>query len=114
MIALPKEVFTHAVDILQIKEKVHEQQQQSTCLGEWKETYTLEEQDGNWVKGTALVVTNPEGVRQDILTVYYDAPTAGHPGVWKMQQMLGHDYWWLTMRMDVAAYVKGCLKCQAC
>jgi hypothetical protein len=37
----------------------------------------VEEQDGDWVKGTALVVTKPEEVRQDILVVYHDAPMAG-------------------------------------
>jgi hypothetical protein len=113
MIALLEEVFARAVDITQIEEKVRRQQRQSTCLEEWKTTYTVEEQDGDWIKGTALVVTNPEEVRQDILAVYHDAPTAGHPGVWKTQQMLGRDYWWPTMRKDVAAYVKGCLRCQA-
>ena len=56
---------------------------------------------------------NQSKFEAEIFTTYHDAPTAGHPGIWKTQIQLGRDYWWPSMRQDVKAYVLGCLKCQA-
>jgi hypothetical protein len=99
MIALPSEVFARAIDITSIEKQVIEQQgQQLTRLKEWETKYSLsQDDDGNWMKGMALVVVEPKQVRQSTLTAYHDAPTAGHPGIWKTQTMLGRDYWWPTM-----------------
>jgi hypothetical protein len=64
MIALPSEVFARVIDITSIKKQVIEQQgQQLTCLKEWETKYSLsQDDDGNWTKGTALVVVEPEQV----------------------------------------------------
>jgi hypothetical protein len=62
---------------------------------------------------TATVVTQPEEVQTHLLQQYHNLPMAGHPGIWKMAQILLKDYWWPTIRDDVKVFTQGCLKCQA-
>jgi hypothetical protein len=64
--------------------------QQEEQMTEWKKTYPIYFTDeGVWMHGEALVVPVPETVRQKLLETYHDAPTAGHPGIWKTQVNLG-------------------------
>ncbi len=35
-----------------------------------------------------------------------------HPGIFKMNELIGRQYWWPTMLSDVKKYVKGCDACQ--
>jgi hypothetical protein len=39
-------------------------------------------------------------------------PVAGHPGVFKTNELIGRQYWWPTLFTDVKKYVKGCDTCQ--
>src|SRR3984893_18255042 len=115
MTALPEEVFAQAVTLTELDKEVHKQQEEAqSLLREWKKSYPIFQTDeGVWMHKEALVISQPESVRQRIFGAYHDAPTAGHPGIWKMQVTLGRDYWWPSMRQEVKAYVQGCLKCQA-
>jgi hypothetical protein len=36
----------------------------------------------------------------------------GHPGIKKMIELLGRSYHWLSLRQDIADYVRMCLPCQ--
>jgi hypothetical protein len=48
-----------------------------------------------------------------ILEVYHNHPSAGHPGILKMYQMIIKDYWWLYQRDFITKYVQGCVVCQS-
>src|ERR1700730_13170266 len=115
MTALPEEVFVRAATLTELDQEVRQQQRKTqTLMKEWKKDYPIYQTDEEvWMYKEALVVPCPEEVRQQVFQAYHDAPTAGHPGIWKMQVALGRDYWWPSMRQEVKSYVQGCLKCQA-
>jgi hypothetical protein len=115
LVALPTAVFARAANMNQLDETIHAQQKQyQVRLTEWKAQYPIyQAEQGKWMHKEALVIPTPEEVRAELLATYHDAPTAGHPGIWKTQVQLGRDYWWPSMRQDVKEYVQGCLKCQA-
>jgi len=45
------------------------------------------------------------------LMAFHDLPTGGHLGTEKMFTVMAKRCYWRSMRTDVAAYVKGCLRC---
>src|SRR5258707_7020822 len=38
----------------------------------------------------------------------------GHPGWWKMLELVSHNYWWLGISHYVASYIAGCDACNCC
>jgi len=54
----------------------------------------------------------PGPVRQELITLFHDAPTAGHPGRMKTQELISHEYWWPGLPTFVKKYVEGCAMCQ--
>jgi hypothetical protein len=114
MLVFPDEVMACAVSLTTLDNEIREQQKrQKELMREWKKTYPIHSTDeGVWMHSEALVVPTQK-VRQGLFETYHDAPTAGHPGIWKTQVNLGRDYWWPSMRAEVKSYVQGCLKCQA-
>jgi Integrase zinc binding domain len=50
---------------------------------------------------------------KNILELYHDHPSAGHPGILKMLTMILADYWWPGVRDFVTKYVQGCAICQS-
>lgn len=59
-----------------------------------------------------MVVTNPKNFQKDLLTLYHDIVTSGHPGIDHTYQALSRDYWWPTVRRFTEAFIKGCAVCQ--
>src|ERR1700678_2817473 len=49
---------------------------------------------------------------RDILKMYHDHETAGHPGELETYNAVAHQYWWPGIRTFVKNYVKGCGICQ--
>src|SRR5882672_10350986 len=47
----------------------------------------------------------------NIVKAHHDYPVAGHPGQWKMTELITHNFWWKRMGHYVADYVKGCNLC---
>lgn len=62
-------------------------------------------------KGGRLYVPKSE-LRLILLSETHDPQWAGHPGVARMQALLGCDYVWPKMEQDIEAYVRSCLVCQ--
>jgi hypothetical protein len=54
-----------------------------------------------------------KGLFKKILEAYHDHPSAGHPGILKMYQMIKEVYWWPHQRDFVTKYVQGCATCQS-
>jgi Integrase zinc binding domain/Integrase core domain len=79
-------------------------------LQDWK----IEEIDG-WkmifFKGKNYIPKDLE-LRQDILKMYHDHETAGHPGELETYNGIRQNYWWPGLWTFVKNYVQGCSICQ--
>jgi hypothetical protein len=51
-------------------------------------------------------------VKQGIITLMHDHPTAGHPSWDETLQKVQECYWWPKMKDWITEYVKGCAICQ--
>lgn len=51
-------------------------------------------------------------LRQQIITMHHDLPSAGHSGRWKTCELVSRNYWWPNLSNDVKRYVTGCDTCQ--
>jgi hypothetical protein len=72
----------------------------------------IQHKGNGWFKDNALVVLD-KGLSKKILEAYHDHPSAGHPGILKMYQMVKEVYWWPHQRDFVTKYVQGCATCQS-
>jgi len=76
-------------------------------------------QDWNYENGLLLYkekVYIPQSVddtlRQQIVQMHHDLPSAGHPGRWKTYELVSRNYWWPGMTTFVKKYVTGYDLCQ--
>jgi len=76
-------------------------------------------QDWNYENGLLLYrgkIYIPHSVentlRQQIVQMYHDLPSAGHSGRWKTYELVSRNYWWPGMTTFVKKYVTGCDMCQ--
>jgi transposase InsO family protein len=113
--ALPNELFARAIEITILEQQVHQLQKENDKLCQaWKRKYGIYQDEWKvWWKAGSLVVLDDRQLRHTFLQDYHDAPTSGHPGVWKTYQALKRDYWWPNLHKDIEDYVKGCTTCQA-
>ena len=51
-------------------------------------------------------------LRQQIIQIYYDLPSARHLGQWKIYKLVSRSYWQPGMTTFVKKYVMGCNMCQ--
>jgi hypothetical protein len=72
----------------------------------------IQHKGNGWFKDNVLVVLDKDLFRK-ILEAYHDHPSAGHPGILKMYQMIKEVYWWPHQRDFVTKYVQGCAICQS-
>ena len=57
-------------------------------------------------------VPRDEGLRRDIVKMFHDHETVGHPGELETYNLVKEHYWWPGLRTFVKGYVKGCAVCQ--
>jgi Integrase zinc binding domain len=79
-------------------------------LQDWK----IEEIDGRktiFFKGKNYIPKDLE-LRRDIVKMYHEHETAGHPGELETYNGIRQNYWWPGLRMFVKNYVQGCGTCQ--
>jgi hypothetical protein len=103
------------IEITILEHQAHQLQKENNklCLA-WKKKYGIYQDEWKvWWKAGSLVVLDDKQLRHTFLQDYHDAPTSGHPGVWKTYQALRRDYWWPNLHKDIEDYVKGCATCQA-
>ena len=53
----------------------------------------------------------PEAIRTELISRHHDDPLARHFGIDKTKDLVGQKYYWLSLRKDIEAYVKGCDVC---
>jgi hypothetical protein len=71
----------------------------------------LDEGNVLFFKGKNYVPKDDE-LRKDILRMFHDHKTAGHPGELETYNSVAENYWWPGLRSYVKNYVKGCGICQ--
>lgn len=59
--------------------------------------------------GDRIIV--PEAIRPRVLFEYHDSRLAGHPGAEETTRAIAAQYYWPTLKSDVATYVHECLLC---
>jgi hypothetical protein len=79
-------------------------------LKDWR-LEKLDEENVLFFKGRNYVPKDDE-LRRDILRMFYDHETAGHPGELETYNSVAENYWWPGLRSFVKNYVKGCGICQ--
>jgi hypothetical protein len=79
-------------------------------LQDWK----IEKIDGQktiFFKGKNYIPKDLE-LQWDIVKMYHDHKTAGHPGELKTYNGIRQNYWWPGLRTFMKNYVQGCGTCQ--
>jgi RNase H-like domain found in reverse transcriptase/Reverse transcriptase (RNA-dependent DNA polymerase)/Integrase zinc binding domain len=79
-------------------------------LEDWK-IEEVDDQKTIFYKGKQYVPKDQE-LRWDILKLFHDHKTAGHPGELETYNSVKQHYWWPGLRIFVKNYVKGCGICQ--
>ena len=105
---LPDPMFIRS---LSIEEPLHNQKM--SLIHKWVDAQRLKEFEGKWYKEGRLVITGGIDERKKIVGEFHNPPTAGHPGIARMKDLIARTYWWPKLQKDVEEYVKGCAPCQA-
>ena len=59
-----------------------------------------------------IYVPNDIELRRDIVKMYHNSASTGHPGRFKTYELVSREFWWPGMSLFVCNYVKGCPTCQ--
>ena len=70
------------------------------------------EEDGVIYIEERVYVPNNKKIQEEILKENHDSVDVGHPGQYRMLELLKRMYWWPGLKEDVKKYVQGCFKCQ--
>jgi hypothetical protein len=99
-------------DVIKAIELLHEEGPMSiqNHLEDWK-IEQVDDQKTIFYKGKQYIPKNQE-LRQDILKLFHDHKTVGHPGELETYNAVKQHYWWTGPRIFVKNYVKGYGICQ--
>ena len=64
------------------------------------------------MSGDRQKIVVPCSLRQQIIRECHDAPSVGHVGMRRTQELMERQFHWRGMKSDVIAYVKTCPVCQ--
>ena len=70
------------------------------------------EEDGIIMWERWVYVPKDKDLRDEVIQLHHDTYSAGHPGRFKMAELVLRNYWWPRIHGDVRAYVDGCTRCQ--
>jgi Integrase zinc binding domain len=79
-------------------------------LEDWK-IEEVDDQKTIFYKGKQYIPKDQE-LQRDILKLFHDHETAGHPGELETYNLVKQHYWWPGLRVFIKNYVKGCGICQ--
>ena len=74
-------------------------------LSDWTYGYNIKYQGWTYIP-------QDNELRHEIIWLYHDLPHAGHPGKFKMQELIKQDYWWPNMATMIKKWIEGCAICQ--
>src|SRR5260221_2425040 len=61
-------------------------------------------------QGRVYVPDNPQ-LHHDLVHVHHSAVVIGHPGCWKMLELVSWNYWWPGLSRYITRFVTGCDAC---
>src|SRR5262249_56210181 len=70
------------------------------------------ESDGIVYRTGKIYIPNDEALRDRILHDHHYPPDIGHPGQYRMLELLKRTFWWPTIKTDVKRFIRGCDLCQ--
>ncbi len=59
-----------------------------------------------------IYIPQNHALRGEIIAVFHDHITAGHPGIEKTKELVLREYWWPKMKKDIESYIRACETCQ--
>src|SRR5260221_7254255 len=62
------------------------------------------------VTGRVYILDNPQ-LCHDLVHVHHSTIVTGHPGHWKMLELVSQNYWWPGLSRYIAKFVTGCDAC---
>ena len=71
--------------------------QDKEVLKPWIDAHQLKKIEGTWYKDGQRVVTGKMEHKRTFIKAHHDAPTYGHPGINKTNQLTSQRYWWPNM-----------------
>lgn len=99
-------------DLLNRIRKVHKNRDKSVAkaLSEKLEGWS-ESEDGIVTWKDRLYVPVDRKLREEIVRLHHNVPTAGHPGRHKTHELITRNYWWPKIQEFIRTYVEGCEAC---
>lgn len=76
-----------------------------------KDGWMVEKEGIVYVGGKIYIPPNIK-LRERILVENHNSTTAGHPGIYKTDEMIRRNTWWPGLLKDVKKFIKGCEECQ--
>src|SRR5260370_29887302 len=61
-------------------------------------------------QGRVYILDNPQ-LCHDLVHVHHSAIVIGHPGCWKMLELVSQNYWWPGLSRYIAKFIVGCDMC---
>jgi len=104
-------VITEEGDIIKKIRKNNTREKKVIQVLEKNNGLTWEEDGVAYMEGRVYMPNNKE-LRKEILREHHDPADIGHPGQYRMMELLKRTYWWPGLKEDVKKYVQGCFKCQ--
>ncbi|THG94593.1 hypothetical protein EW145_g8110 [Phellinidium pouzarii] len=59
-----------------------------------------------------IYIPDNKDLKQQILHLFHDLPSFGHPGIFKTTSLIHQHYWWLGLTIFVKNFINGCTACQ--
>jgi len=108
---LGRKVMTEESNIIKKIWKNNTREKEIIQALEKKDGLAWEEDGMAYMKGR-IYVPNNKKLREEILKEHYDPVDIGHPGQYRMLELLKRTYWWPGIKEDIKKYIQGCLKYQ--
>ena len=99
--------LVHAIDSYVVSDELHQRLLQAAAEDEnYDDSAGLQSVDGR------IAVPNDANLRNHLMHINHDLPTAGHPGQKRMLELMKRQYIWPGMSRDIIQYVENCRACQ--
>ena len=108
---LGQKVMTEEGDIIKKIQKNNTREKEVVQALEKNNGLTWEEDGVAYMEGRVYMPKNKE-LREEILREHHDPADIGHPGQYRMMELLKRTYWWPGLKEDVKKYIQECFKCQ--
>ncbi|THG97606.1 hypothetical protein EW145_g7582, partial [Phellinidium pouzarii] len=59
-----------------------------------------------------IYIPDNKDLKQQILHLFHDLPSFGHPGIFKTTSLIRQHYWWPGLTIFVKNFINGCAACQ--